>query len=385
MTDRLKVGLTFQLTSYTGWGIVGLNIALELAAREDVELSFWSADFQGIHALDLERLRPAAERCRQQLGEAHATGKRIQFDGILIHAEGNACSGVDRNSIIQADRHVGLMVFEDTRLTVDKISRLRTYDWLVTASRWNRDVLQQHGLESQLIPQGIDPTIFHPAPRSGRWHDRFVVFSGGKLEYRKGQDIVLAAFREFQSHHPDALLVTAWQNKWPALVRDMTLNGHVTVDPVVTSDGVDVEGWFADNGLPDGSALDLGIVPNAFLGQIMREADVAVFASRAEGGTNLMAMEAMAAGVPTIVSTNTGHLDLPAVFLRSDGYDARYMKPHLPSALFDGIDGWGESDPAELAQLLDRHRRGEMLYPAAYGIPTWRQHTDELVNLLKQS
>jgi glycosyltransferase involved in cell wall biosynthesis len=274
---------------------------------------------------------------------------------------------------------MGLMVFEDTRMTAEKLERLRTFDWLVTASRWNRDVLQQHGLPSVLIPQGIDPTIFHPAPKSGRWRDRFVVFSGGKLEYRKGQDIVLAAFREFHSSHPDALLVTAWQNQWPQLVRDMTLNGHVSVAPVVTSEGADIEGWFADNGLPESAAIDLGMVPNPLLGQIIREADVAVFASRAEGGTNLMAMECMAAGVPTIVSESTGHWDLVAERVPS------VRKPLKPTAFFDGIEGWRETHPAGLRACFERYHGGGGAVNVAKPPLTWQQHADELVKLIQST
>src|SRR3546814_1575573 len=43
---------------------------------------------------------------------------------------------------------------------------------------------------------------------------------------------------------------------------------------------------------------------------IVREMDAALFLSRCEGGTNLVAMECMACGVPTVLSANTGHLDL---------------------------------------------------------------------------
>ena len=42
----------------------------------------------------------------------------------------------------------------------------------------------------------------------------------------------------------------------------------------------------------------------------MREVDLAVFPNRCEGGTNLVAMECMACGVPVVLSRNTGHLDL---------------------------------------------------------------------------
>ena len=38
--------------------------------------------------------------------------------------------------------------------------------------------------------------------------------------------------------------------------------------------------------------------------------DTALFPNRCESGTNLVAMEAMAAGIPVILSNNSGHLDL---------------------------------------------------------------------------
>ena len=43
---------------------------------------------------------------------------------------------------------------------------------------------------------------------------------------------------------------------------------------------------------------------------VLRRADVALFPNRCEGGTNLVAMEAAAVGVPVVLSANTGHLDV---------------------------------------------------------------------------
>lgn len=42
------------------------------------------------------------------------------------------------------------------------------------------------------------------------------------------------------------------------------------------------------------------------LAEALAEADVALFPNRGEGGTNLMAMQAMASGVPTVLSANSG-------------------------------------------------------------------------------
>ncbi len=42
-----------------------------------------------------------------------------------------------------------------------------------------------------------------------------MVFSGGKFELRKGQDVVIRAYRVLQDRHPDVMLVNAWFNPWP--------------------------------------------------------------------------------------------------------------------------------------------------------------------------
>ncbi len=55
-------------------------------------------------------------------------------------------------------------------------------------------------------------TFFRPLARTDQFEGKFWVFSGGKLDFRKGQDIVLAAFKRFAENHKDAVLVTAWQN-----------------------------------------------------------------------------------------------------------------------------------------------------------------------------
>jgi glycosyltransferase involved in cell wall biosynthesis len=181
--------------------------------------------------------------------------------------------------------------------------------------------------------------------------DRFVVFSGGKLEYRKGQDIVVAAFREFHRRHPDALLVLAWHNHWPRTMAEVPLRGHVTGVPQVDGSGrVDVAGWLVGNGVPERAFVDLGLVPNAQMGRAVREAHVGLFTNRCEGGTNLVAMECMASGVPTVLSANTGHLDLIA-----DGqcYALREQGPALPSRQFAGVDGWGESSVDEVLAMLE--------------------------------
>uniref|UniRef100_A0ACD5GUW0 Glycosyltransferase n=1 Tax=Desertifilum tharense IPPAS B-1220 TaxID=1781255 RepID=A0ACD5GUW0_9CYAN len=97
--------------------------------------------------------------------------------------------------------------------------------------------------------------------------------------------------------------------------------------------------------------IDVGIVPNALVVQILREADVAVFPNRAEGGTNLAAMESLACGVPTILSANTGHLDL---IDEAHCYSLKTQNPVQPTAQFPGTEGWGESQVDEVVEMLEQ-------------------------------
>jgi glycosyltransferase involved in cell wall biosynthesis len=91
--------------------------------------------------------------------------------------------------------------------------------------------------------------------------------------------------------------------------------------------------------------IDVGKVPNAQMPAIVRECDVALFPSRAEGGTNLVAMEAIACGAHTIVSANTGHLDL----VKRGVPALRSQKPSSPSLCIGGM----ESDIEEILEQLE--------------------------------
>src|SRR5690606_6281917 len=112
-------------------------------------------------------------------------------------------------------------------------------------------------------PQGVDTDLFRPVPqavqRDPRFAGRFTVFSGGKLEYRKGQDLVVAAFKRFQQRRPEALLVAAWHNPWPEAAKSLAMSPHLTAAPGTGADGrLDVAGWLAANGLPENAFADLG-------------------------------------------------------------------------------------------------------------------------------
>jgi glycosyltransferase involved in cell wall biosynthesis len=68
--------------------------------------------------------------------------------------------------------------------------------------------------------------------------------------------------------------------------------------------------WLALNGIGQDKVADLGDQPQDVIAKVLERVDLGVFPSRVEGGTNLVAMEAMAAGVPLVISNSTGHIDI---------------------------------------------------------------------------
>ena len=338
-----------------GWGIIGLNLLRHWPAVAGAPAysggRFDLASLNGMNPLILRALMPTLIdnsnlRNRWPAREAR-TGR---FDGIVLHSLGNRFSGATWPSGGGLTGHVtgAAVFFEDTILN-DAAEVAEEYAVIVAGSSWNAEMLRAAGIENvAVVIQGIDPSIFHPAPQSEGLAGRFAVFSGGKLEYRKGQDLVLLAFRAFAARHREAVLVTAWHSPWPSVAA--TLNRNSALAPIgPNSEGkIDSAAWAAANGLAEHQFIDVGPVPNHLMAPVLRECDVSLFPNRCEGGTNLVAMECMASGVPTIVSDNTGHKDLLAT---GAAYALNRQRPVTIPDL--GTEGWGESDVDEIVEALE--------------------------------
>lgn len=275
--------MDWQVSSFFGWGVYGLNLALEWSKDRTIEFATsWpmSADDVQIDTLRKRALRPFVQR------SALVAGGSV-LDGVQrLKTLGNDLRGLSEPE----DGDIGVVFFEQP-LSKEVAERAKRYRMIVAGSSWNEGLLRAAGVGNvTTVLQGVDTTLFHPAPKRGLFPGRFLIFSGGKAEPRKGQDLVVKAFRIFAKRHPEAMLVTAWRSPWPHLAKGMDLDLSAFADRVI----------------------DVGATPNALMPQVLRECDVALFPNRAEGGTNLVAMECLRCHLPTILSANTGHLDLVA-------------------------------------------------------------------------
>jgi len=351
------VVMDWQLTSYSGWGVYGINLMLNWSLQQkepllnDMPVNESLID---LNPIEWAVIRPALEGSRDLQARLESfRGQRVSINFPVLR--GLADDFIDAPAAhdvrVSGSPSFGLTFFASTFFSAESRERAKAYPLFVAGSSWNRAVLDQAGIgPTALVLQGIDPTAFHPAPKAGLFAGRFAIFSGGKLEYRKGQDLVLKAFRVFADRHPDAVLVTAWASPWPGAARD--LNADPTLAPVTfrPNGTLDLPAWAAANGIAPDQFIDLGILPNSALPRLYREMDVGVFPSRCEGGTNLVAMECMACGVPVILSRNTGHLDIIAP-------DRCF--PLEQQSSIDGPEhlGWGESNVEEIVETLEAVRR----------------------------
>lgn len=213
--------------------------------------------------------------------------------------------------------NIGYTFFEDNLIarscvpTADAI-----WDWVVTGSSWCTAELKKAGLKNvSTIIQGVDHSIFKPSVASPST-DRFVVFSGGKIEYRKGQDIVIAAMKEFMHRHDDVDLNCAWSNAWPASVNTILRSNLIKHSDKYGFNKPGSPYWYdvtcmalAENGIPSGRVFTVH-GDSQCMADAYKASHVGLFPNRCEGGTNLVMMEYMACGKPVIASLGTGHSDV---------------------------------------------------------------------------
>ncbi|MDQ2101734.1 glycosyltransferase [Azospirillum isscasi] len=140
--------------------------------------------------------------------------------------------------------------------------------------------------------------------------------------------------------------------------------------------------WAMANGLPPEGFVDMGFLERHRIPAVLAECHAAIFPNRCEGATNLVAMEAMACGVPVILSANTGHLDLIQ--------DGNCLPLRRQSAVADPTGRrrhWGESSVEEAVELLETlytdraaaRSRAEAAQAFLRGERTWRAFAEAFV------
>jgi glycosyltransferase involved in cell wall biosynthesis len=337
-----KLGFAVNPSSVISWGKVVLNMTIQMIRNKTVQPIFFSPPTN----LSVNPLEAAI------LNSCYQENKKINFP--VLHGINEAFTIPQQFQKFSGKKNIAKLTFENTQFPKDIKKKATKFDFIFTPSKWNHQLMLNQGINNTLIYEGVDPHIYHPAPKLGYLNNRFVIFSGGKIEFRKGQDLVIAAFKKFHQKHPEALLIVAWNTHFPQFIFDMTREGHIQKQPEINRNGqVSIHKWLVANDLAPFSFIALDYQRDQYIAEIIREADVALLPSRSEAGTNLFAKECAACATPLILSANTGHLELIDLIGVKNCYPLKAQKPVRPMGFWTGTDGWGESSPDEIVEKLE--------------------------------
>jgi glycosyltransferase involved in cell wall biosynthesis len=382
-----KVMMRWQAGTLSGWAILGLNLFERWASDPGIQpimgVPLALRDMPGTSPLRFAAMRNEMERSNQFV-ESLAAGQvdLHQHAALVIDGFGNNFNRLAPYPSAMGIRNVARCILEDARIETTK--PLEPYDSVLCASEWAASVLRSvTNKPVTMIHEGIDHSLFFPGPRSGILDPEcFYVFSGGKVEFRKAQDLVILAFREFASRHDDAVLVSAWNSPWPDWAAGFQGNLPSPLRQDATGQ-LQIRQWIMENGIQPHQFIELPLTANSLMPAVLREMDCALQVSRCEACTNLPAMEAMACGVPLIVSDNTGTRDI----IDSDNCIALRSQDPIIGPQGMTTEGWGESRVEEIVEALetlyaDTQRRKSIAARGAAWIlehrRTWRDHAADL-------
>jgi tetratricopeptide (TPR) repeat protein/glycosyltransferase involved in cell wall biosynthesis len=361
-----------------GWGICGRYLTKELALLGETRLVTNRFDLESVSdELEYRALEP------------------LVYNGLTAPADSPVLQGITGHEMlpfrptVRGRFSVGYTFFEANLLPPTAIENARRhFDLVVTGSTWCREVLEAYGLDGvRTVIQGIDPTIFFSSgSEKERFRDRFVVYSGGKFELRKGQDLVIRAFKVLQDRHPDVLLVNAWSNAWEYSFESMSGSPHIRFAPTATDQLERINQILADNDIDLNRVLTLPVTRNTEMPEIYRNTDVGLFPNRCEGGTNLVLMEYMACGRPVVATYTSGHRDIVnndnAVLIRTMGQASIVMNERQ-------IGVWDDPNLEETVEALEwayqnRERLREIGNRAGQDLAqlTWRHTAEQFYEIL---
>jgi glycosyltransferase involved in cell wall biosynthesis len=379
--------MRWQAGTLSGWGVLGLNLFENWAADPDVQplmgMPLALRDFPGTSPLRFAAMRPAMDLSNAFLDELKSANIDLREQAVLvIDAFGNGLAPGIQHTGQLGLRNVARCIFENTRIASTKA--IEPYDNVLCASEWAASLLRAAtNTPVTMIHEGVDHSIFFPGPRSGLLDPEcFYVFTGGKIEFRKAQDLVIFAFREFAARHDDAVLVAAWHSPWPGRSADFQVN---LPEPLYedTAGVPQIRSWVTANGIKSHQFIELPLTANSLMAMVLREMDCALQVSRCEACTNLPAMEAMACGIPVILANNSGMRDL----IDTDNCIALSVQNRVAGPPDVATVGWGESSVEEIVEALetlytDTQKRRRIGARGAEWIlqhrRTWRDHAASL-------
>lgn len=344
---------------HSGWGVCSTNLAKEISQKHKIkyvsdelktpsnleEFYFKSRQFDDLEYLKNQKHYPIIQAVQHDL---------------------NPYMGYLSGSVKVC------LTFSDRKIPKKFVEKSKHFDYIIAGSEWCKQLLLENNVNSIVIHQGIDPLLFNKQ-RSNKvlFQDEFVIFSGGKYEHRKGQDITIKAFKVLQDRHPDVKLVCAWHNPYTDDTGQKSL---------------------IDSGIDMNKVIMIPSINNYNMPLIYQNTDVGIFPSRCEAGTNLVLMEYMACGKPVIASVETGQKDIVndtnGLIIKSSGKCGLYDTNLVSEFGESYVSYWEEPNVESCIENLEfayknRNKISSLGIKGANLMKnyTWKHMSDKILNL----
>lgn len=233
---------------------------------------------------------------------------------------------------------IACTVWESTKLPDAWFEPLSIADRIWATTAWGKRVFAANGFDPSridVVPEGVDPALFHPgvAPTDAFPAKPFKFLAIGRWERRKGMAELVQAFdREFDDRD-DVLLVLAG-----------LYAGRLDLDL-----GAELRALRLRR--PDRLKIVPPVDTHRSFASIYTACDAFVAPARAEGW-GLPVIEAMACGLPTIVTGYSG----PTEFIDAFAWRIDHRLVPVDEPFFERADGdlglWAEPDWTHLRSLM---------------------------------
>jgi glycosyltransferase involved in cell wall biosynthesis len=329
----LNINITAPWNSL-GYGVAASNIIKALLCN-DVNVAYWPITTKTLQvALPQPEDEDNASLVRELLNNREffdATAPSLR----IWHQD-------DMAQHIGSGERIGFPIFELDRFTDVEKHNLRSLDRIFVCSQWAKNIIHDqinYGLQNKIsvyvIPLGVDRNIFNENKPMVRADSTTIFMNVGKWEVRKGHDILCSAFNEAFKTNDNVELHMMCDNPF--------LNEY---------ERLEWERHYLDS--PLGKAGKIRILvrqpTHSNVADMMREADVGVFPSRAEGW-NLELLEFMSMGKHVIATNCSAHTEfvntsntllipIEATELAYDGF------------WFNGQGNWGLIDSFSINELI---------------------------------
>jgi glycosyltransferase involved in cell wall biosynthesis len=221
-------------------------------------------------------------------------------------------------------RNIAIVPFETTLIPKSWITRINAFDALLVPCEQNIQAFKDSGIKIpiELIHWGVDLNQYTPLERPER--STFTFGTMGALSVRKGTDVLIDAFLEaFPDEQDVRLLCKTSFNHYPWMVKDKRI--EVQISPVSHQE---------------------------LMSDFFQKVDCFVFPTRGEG-FGLTPLEAMATGIPAIVTGWSGPLEY---MIPETGWLIDYSM--TPATVFteevykEDCGDWAEPSKAHLIELM---------------------------------